>query len=149
MIQRSVRLIVVVAALGAGFVVGSLVSTVSTGGEVGAQPQTRVFELRTYTTPEGKLPNLNARFRNHTMRIFEKHGMTNVGYWTPSDEPASANTLVYILAHRDRETAAKSWQAFRDDPEWKKVSEESQVDGRIVATVESLFLDATDYSPMK
>jgi hypothetical protein len=136
----------IVAALGIGFVLGGLTAPEP---EARAQSPSRIFELRTYTTPEGKLENLNARFRDHTMRIFEKHGMTNVGYWTPQDAPASQNTLVYILAHRDREAAAQSWQAFRDDPEWKKVSEESQVDGRIVATVESMFLEATDYSPLK
>lgn len=140
------RLVIVAAALGIGFVLGSLLSP---WREALAQPESRIFELRTYITPDGKLPNLNARFRDHTMRIFEKHGMTNVGYWTPQDAPASANTLIYIIAHRDRDAAAASWQAFRDDPEWKRVSEESQVDGRIVATVESVFLAATDYSPLK
>ena len=111
----------IVAALGIGFVLGGLTAPAP---DARAQSPSRIFELRTYTAPEGKLPNLNARFREHTMRIFEKHGMANVGYWTPQDAPASQNTLVYILAHRDREAAAKSWQAFRDDPEWKKVSEE-------------------------
>ncbi|HXV62780.1 MAG TPA: NIPSNAP family protein [Vicinamibacteria bacterium] len=146
MMNRIERPLVLAAAIGIGFALGSLVGIFR---DVRAQGEPRIFELRTYTTPEGKLPNLNARFRDHTMRIFEKHGMTNVGYWTPQDAPASENTLVYILAHRDRDAAAASWQAFRDDPEWKKVSEESQVDGRIVAKVESMFLNAADYSPLK
>lgn len=130
----------------AGFFVGGWVEPFSSAR---AQMKARVFELRTYTTHEGKLPNLNARFRDHTMRIFDEHGMTNVGYWTPVDAPASENTLIYIIAHPDRESATESWQAFRDDPEWQKVSEASQVDGRIVSKVESVFMEATDYSPLK
>ncbi|MEW6320329.1 MAG: NIPSNAP family protein [Acidobacteriota bacterium] len=114
-----------------------------------AQSSTRVFELRTYTAPEGKLGDLHARFRNHTLRIFEKHGMTNIVYLSPMDAPLSDNTLVYLLAHKDRESAKASWGAFVNDPEWKKVSAESQVNGRIVAKVESVFFTPTDYSPMK
>ncbi len=109
----------------------------------------KVFELRTYTAPEGKLPNLEARFRDHTMRIFEKHGMSNVGYWVPQDAPASDNTLIYIISHDSREQAAENWDSFRGDPEWAEVSRASQVDGRIVSGVEAVFMDATDYSPLK
>jgi hypothetical protein len=114
-----------------------------------AQSAGRVFELRTYTAPDGKLGELHARFRNHTMRIFERHGMTNVVYLSPQDAPLSQNTLVYLLAHKSREGAKVSWAAFANDPEWKKVSTESQVNGKIVAKVESVFLNPTDYSPMK
>ena len=114
-----------------------------------AAQSARVFELRTYTAPEGKLSDLHARFREHTMRIFQKHGMTNVGYWKPMDAPLSDNTLIYLLAHPSREAAKKSWGAFVGDPEWKKVATESQVNGKIVAKVESVFLEPTDYSPMK
>lgn len=114
-----------------------------------AQPAARVFELRTYTAPEGKLGELHARFRNHTLRIFAKHGMTNVVYLAPLDAPASDNQLVYLLAHKSREAAKESWAAFTNDPEWKKVAAESQVNGRIVTKVDSVFLAATDYSPMK
>src|SRR2546428_8307828 len=96
----------------------------------------RVFEIRTYTTHPGKLDALNARFRNHTTSLFKKHGMQNVGYWAPQDEPAHSNTLIYIIAHKSREDAKKSWQAFHDDPEWQKVSKESEADGKIVANVE-------------
>ena len=109
----------------------------------------RIFEIRTYTTHEGKLEALNARFRNHTTRLFEKHGMTNIGYWTPADEPRSKDTLIYILAHPSREAAKKAWDAFRTDPEWKKVQAESEAAGRIVSKVESVFLEATDYSKLK
>jgi NIPSNAP len=114
-----------------------------------AQSANRVFELRTYTAPEGKLADLHARFRDHTMRIFQRHGMTSIGYWTPQDAPMSQNTLVYVVAHPSREAAKKSWDAFRNDPEWKKVASESQVNGPIVSKIESVFLDSTDYSPIK
>ncbi len=131
---------------GVGFMSGSAMQ----GTDVlQAQSATRVFELRTYTAPEGKLPNLQARFRDHTMRIFENHGMTNIGYWTPQDEPNASNTLIYIIAHDSREAATASWAAFLADPEWERVSRESQVDGRILNGVESVFLDPTDFSPMQ
>ena len=114
-----------------------------------AQARGRVFELRTYTAPEGKLGDLHARFRNHTMRIFNKHGMTSVGYFAPQDAPLSQNTLVYVISHASREQAKANWAAFQADPEWQKVAQESQVNGKIVAKVESVFMDATDYSPLK
>ncbi len=129
-----------------GASLGRLTETPAT---LDAQSKTRVFELRTYTAPEGKLGDLHKRFRDHTMRIFEKHGMTNVGYWSPQDAPLSQNTLIYVIAHPSREMAKASWDAFRNDPEWKKVASESQVSGPIVSKVESVFLDATDYSPIK
>ena len=128
----------------AGFAAGAV-----TQSTLAAQPAARVFELRTYTAPEGKLGDLHARFRSHTLRIFEKHGMTSVIYLAPMDAPASENQLVYLLAHKSREAAKESWAAFTNDPEWKKVASESQVNGRIVAKVDSVFLTATDYSPMK
>src|SRR5260370_22764142 len=109
----------------------------------------RVFEIRTYTTNPGKLDALNARFRDHTTRIFKKHGMQNVGYWVPQDEPAHSNTLVYVIAHKSRDDAKQSWDAFRADPEWQKVQKESEAGGKIVAKVESVFADPTDYSPLK
>ena len=116
---------------------------------VDTQNAGRVFELRTYTAPDGKLPELQARFRNHTMRIFEKHGMKNVGYWVPQDAPAKDNTLIYVISHESREAAKKSWAAFGGDPEWQKVAKESQINGKIVAGVTSVYMDATDYSPIK
>jgi hypothetical protein len=109
----------------------------------------RVFEIRTYYTFPGRLEALNKRFREHTLKLFEKHGMTNVGYWVPQDSPAHENTLVYVISHASREQAKANWAAFIADPEWKKVSEASQVDGKIVERIESVFADATDYSPMK
>lgn len=112
-------------------------------------PAARVFEIRTYHTFPGRLDALHKRFRDHTRRIFEKHGMTNIGYWVPQDSPAHENTLVYIVSHASREQAKANWAAFIADPEWKKVSEESQLDGKIVEKLESVFVDATDYSPIK
>lgn len=108
-----------------------------------------VYELRTYTTNEGKLENLNARFRDHTVGLFKKHGMESVGYWVPTDGEKSKNTLIYVLKHKSRESAKASWAAFRADPEWTKVAKESQVDGQILAKApESVFMEATEYSPM-
>ncbi len=128
----------------AGFAAGAI-----TQGTLSAQPTPRVYELRTYTAPDGKLGELHARFRNHTLRLFEKHHMTSVVYLAPSDAPASQNQLVYLLAHPSREVAKANWGAFRNDPEWKKVASESQVNGPLTSKVESVFHTATDYSPMK
>ncbi len=115
-----------------------------------AQPKsTRVFELRTYTAHEGKLDALHSRFRDHTLKLFEKHGMKNIGYWTPRDSPLSPTTLIYIVAHESPEAAKASWAAFRNDPDWQKASKASEADGKIVAKLDSVYLDPTDYSPLK
>ena len=106
-----------------------------------------VFELRTYTTLEGRLPNLHARFKDHTLKLFEKHGMKNVTYWTPTDEKTANNTLIYVLWHASPEAAKKSWDGFRNDPEWHKARDASEKDGKIVAKVESVYMKATEYSP--
>lgn len=119
------------------------------GPALHAQAPARVFELRTYTAPPGKIEELHARFRNHTLRIFAKHGMTNVVYFRPQDDPLKQDTLVYLISHRSRDAATASWQAFRADPEWQKVAADSQVNGTIVSRVQSVFLETTDYSPMK
>lgn len=106
-----------------------------------------VYELRTYTTHAGKLDDLNARFRDHTVRLFQKHAMESVGYWVPTDEPKSRSTLIYVLKHESRDAAKASWQAFLADAEWKKVARESQQDGRILAKApDSVFINAADYS---
>lgn len=131
--------------LAAGFAVRGGVEPVAH-----AQGNNRVFEMRTYTAAPGKFEALKTRFRDHTTRLFEKHGMTNIGYWIPMDAPASENTLVYILAYPSREAAKKSWDAFRADPEWKKVAAESQKDGPILANPpESVFLAPADFSKIK
>lgn len=111
----------------------------------------RVYELRTYTASPGKLPNLNARFRDHTLGLFQAHGMTNVLYTEPiSGEKGAGETLVYFLAFPSKQAADTSWQAFRDDPEWQKVAAASQPDGvKLAAQVQSLYLKPTDFSPLK
>jgi hypothetical protein len=109
----------------------------------------RVFEIRTYTAEPGKLEALHARFRDHTRQIFAKHGMTSVGYFAPTDDPLAKNTLIYILAFPNRDAAKKSWDEFRNDPEWQKVQKESEANGKLVTKVDSVFAEPTDYSPMK
>ena len=109
----------------------------------------RFYEMRTYHTADGKLQDLHNRFRNHTNRLFKKHGIEMVGYWTPADEPASKNTLVFILAYPSREAREKMWNAFANDPEWKKAAAESERNGKLVAKVDQLYMNPTDYSPAK
>ncbi len=111
--------------------------------------QSRVYELRTYTCFEGKLDALKARFRDHTIDIFKRHGMESVGYWVPEDPEKSKTTLIYIISHASREQAARNWKDFRNDPEWKKVSAESEANGKIVQHVDSVFMDPTDFSKLK
>ena len=108
-----------------------------------------VYELRTYTTLPGRLDALTSRFRDHTTKLFEKHGMRNVGYWVPMDSPASQNTLIYILEHDSREAAKKSWDDFQNDPEWKKVRDDSEANGKIVEKVVSVYMTPTDFSKLK
>lgn len=100
-----------------------------------------------YHAPPGKLPELLARFREHTVKIFERHGMKSVAYWTPLDEPGKSDTLIYILVHPSREAAAANWKAFQDDPEWKSVRDKSEANGKIVDKVDSTFMALTDFSP--
>jgi len=104
----------------------------------------RVYELRTYTTLPGRLPALNKRFADHTMKLFEKHGMKNEMYWVPLDED---NKLIYVVSHASREAADKSWKDFQADPEWQKARTESEKDGKIVEKVERVWMKTTDYSP--
>jgi len=106
-----------------------------------------VFELRVYHCYEGRLPDLLRRFREHTTKIFERHGMKNIAYWTPMDEPQKSNTLVYILEHPSREAATANWKAFSGDPEWQSVQRASEANGKIVEKVDSTFLVLTDFSP--
>lgn len=110
----------------------------------------RCFEMRTYYAMPGKLEALNARFRDHTCALFKKHGMENIGYWIPADaDKGATNKLVYIIAHKSREEAKKSWAAFIADPDWKKAHKESEVNGKLVEKIESVFLSSTDYSLVK
>jgi hypothetical protein len=133
------------AAAAALLLTGYFVGRITTG-DVAAQQANRVFELRTYTTPEGKLDMLNARFRDHTRKVFDKYNMTSIGYWIPVDRP---NTLIYILAHPSLEEAKKNWASFQADADWQKVKTETQAQGLTGIKVESVFMQPTDYSPVK
>lgn len=114
--------------------------------EKSAEGKERFFEMRTYYANEGKLDALNARFRNHTNKLFQKHGIELVGYWMPVDKP---DVLVYILAYPSKEAREKSWKAFQEDADWKKAKEESEKNGSLVKKVESAYMKPTDYSPIK
>ena len=110
----------------------------------------RCFEMRTYYAAPGKLEALNARFRDHTCRLFKKHGIEIVGFWIPTDKEQGAETkLIYILAHKSRDAAKKSFSDFGKDPEWQKAHKESEANGKLVDKIESVFMSATDYSPIK
>ena len=140
------RLVLSMLVLACGFCLGNVFKPWSA---VHAQANTRVFEIRTYTAAEGKLDALHARFRDHTVALFSKHDMTSVAYFTPQDAPLKQNTLIYILAHPSREAAARNWQAFQNDPEWQQVKAASETQGALTTKIESVFVDPTDYSPMK
>ena len=105
----------------------------------------RVYEMRTYWSPEGKLDELHARFRDHTMKLFEKHGMTNVGYWVPIDN--KENKLVYVLSYPSRDAAKTAWKDFQADPDWQTAYKASEAKGTLVKKIDSKFMSATDYSP--
>lgn len=104
-----------------------------------------MFELRAHFAPPGRLDDLHARFRNHTLKIFEKHGMTSIGYWVPIENPD--NKLIYLMAYPSREAREASWKAFFADPDWQEVKKKTEANGPIVSKVESVLLGATDYSP--
>src|ERR1700694_2148704 len=102
-------------------------------------PDSRTFELRTYTAAPGKLEALHARFRNHTNSLFAKHGMKIVGFWVPSDKDKGAdNTLVYLLNFRDRAAREKAWEDFRKDPDWIAARDASEANGKLVDNVVSV-----------
>lgn len=116
-----------------------------TNAATAAEPDTRLFEMRVYYAPEGKLDALQSRFRDHTVKLFEKHGITNIGYWTPVDN--TDNELIYFLAYPSEAARAESWKNFMADPDWQKAWRASEVDGKLVSKVVSKFFHATDYSP--
>jgi NIPSNAP len=116
------------------------------GAASGAEGTGAVYELRVYIAAEGKLPELLKRFREHTRKLFERHGIKNVAYWTATDEPKKANTLIYILKYPSREAATASWKAFQDDPEWQQVKSKSEESGKLVEKVDSTFMVLTDFS---
>ena len=114
-----------------------------------AQAANRVFELRTYTAHPGKFAAMQARFRDHIIPLFKKHNLTVIGFWTYADPPGAENTLVYVLAHESREAAKKNWAAFLADPVRVTVWAETEKDGPINLKVDSVYLNPTDFSPVK
>jgi hypothetical protein len=147
LIQKSTLAIVIVATFAAGIASHRLFAPV----RVQAAAATHVYEMRTYIAPPGKLEALKSRFRDHTIKIFEKHGMKSIGYWVPQDGPEHENTLVYIIEHESRDAAKKNWADFGQDPDWVKAKTESEKDGRLTMQggVKSVFMDPTDFSAIK
>jgi hypothetical protein len=109
----------------------------------------RIFELRTYESAPGKMEALQGRFRHHVCKLFEKHHMTVIGFWSPTDAQLAQRKLIYLLAFPSQEAAVKSWADFQADPEWKAVKEASEKDGKLAEKIESVYLRPTDYSPLK
>jgi len=130
-----------------GMGAGAMLSAMAGIAGFGQTAPGTVFELRVYHTFDGKLDDLLARFRNHTIAIFNRHGMESVAYWVPADDPLKGKTLFYILKHPSREAAKANWAAFQGDPEWRQVSAASEANGKIVEKVDSTFLMLTDFSP--
>ena len=145
LIHNSTLVSVVAAAFAAGIGAHKIFRAVPVQAAAG----THVYELRTYTAPPGKLESLKARFRDHTITIFNKHGMKSVGYWVPTDGPEHENTLIYVLEHESREAATKNWADFRNDPDWVKAKAESEKDGPLTTQVKSVFMEPTDFSAIK
>lgn len=144
---RTLRLFGALAIFGAGYVVGNHGQTpVASAAQANDD---RVFELRTYTSHPGRNPDVLRRFRDHTTYLFDKSGMQNIAYFVPTDTPQSQNTLIYIIAHPSREAAARSWAAFRTDSAWIRARTASEVNGPIVARAQSMFMKATDFSPIQ
>lgn len=107
-----------------------------------------IFEMRSYFPHPGKMAALQKRFREHTLTLFEKHGMTNVGYWTNMIGGRS-DELIYILGFRDLAHRDAAFAAFANDPEWRAVVVESEKDGPLVHHIENRILRPTDFSPLK
>jgi hypothetical protein len=128
---------------------GAAAGMMLVGEAMAGEKKMRVFEMRTYIAHPGKFEAMQARFRNHTVKLFEKHGMVNVGYWVPQEQKPGEEKLIYILAHKSRESAAASWKAFREDPEWQAARAASEKDGPIVKSLEAVYLNPTDYSTLK
>ena len=132
-----------------GLIVAGWLGYAANGTEGDKKVDTRVFEMRIYYANPGKMDALHARFRNHTNKLFQKHGMTLIGYWSPIDKKQADEKLIYILAYPSQEAAKKSWDAFRKDPDWIAARNASEKDGVLVKKVESVYMNPTDYSPIK
>lgn len=143
---RSIAVGIVTVWVGAGL---AGLQSATTAAPAAVQASTRVFELRTYTANAGKFDAMKVRFRDHILPLFKKHNLTVVGFWTPADPPLSENTLIYILAHDSREAAKKNWAAFSADPVRKQVWADTEKDGPINMKVESVYINPTDFSPIK
>jgi hypothetical protein len=139
---------VLVLALGAGITAIAVRAANADKGE--KKVDTRVYELRTYYAAPGKMEALHARFRDHTLKFFEKHGLKVEGFWKPLDEKAQAEKLVYLLSFPSKAAADQSWKEFREDPGWIKARDESEKDGKLlIKPPESGYLISTDYAPVK
>jgi hypothetical protein len=134
------------AIVASGMVLAGLALDAAKGDE---KVDTRVFELRTYTAPPGKIDELHARFRDHTLKLFEKHNMTVIGFWRPADEQQAKRQLVYLLAFPSQEAAIKSWKDFQADPAWKALKQTTEKNGPLVEKIDSVYLKPTDYSALK
>ena len=143
--KRFVSMVAFSLVLASGIFVGVTMDTTDAAPADGA----RIYEMRTYTCNEGKLEDLHARFANHTNALFVKHNMTLIGYWTPHDGDTKDNTLIYVIGHESRDAAKENWRNFIADPVWKEAYAASRADGPIVAGIESVFMDPTDYSPLR
>lgn len=111
-------------------------------------PKTAVYELRIYYPAPGKLAALNARFRDHTLKLFEKHGMRNVAYWNEQPtKDAPDGRVIYVLAYPSREARDADWKAFGEDPAWRAVIATSEAGGKLVTKVDNVFMTMADYSP--
>ena len=143
-IEKKTGVTLLMLALTVGFGLGGLLPQATAFGR---EANTTIFELRTYTANAGRLAEMIEEL-HVASRVFERHGMTNVGYWVPTDSPLSGNTLIYILKHKSRAAARQAWDDFRGDPEWRKAFAEFGKNGRLVANVDTVFMNATDYSPI-
>ena len=129
---------------------GAAMMMSATGGGIAQSTGAKsdvVYELRIYHAYEGKLNDLLARFRDHTIELFTKHGMKSIAFWVPTDEPLKGRTLVYILEHPSRAAATENWKSFQADPEWVKVKDESEANGKLVEKIDSTYMARTEFSP--
>ena len=145
---RSIRLLSALALFGGGYFAGTQGKTPAASAAQGATSD-RVFEMRTYTSHPNRNPDVLRRFRDHTTYLFEKNGMKNIAYFVPTDTPQSQNTLIYIIAHPSREAAQASWARFRADSAWIRARTASEANGPIVLRTQSVFMKATDFSPIQ
>ena len=146
-VNWSFGIVVMVAVMSGAFWAGQSAGEDKVTGDVAKSE--RVYELRTYYCLPGRLEALHKRFADHTLKLFEKHGMKNEMYWTPTDPKLKDHVLIYVVSHDSLEAAKKSWDAFRADPEWIKARDASEKDGKIVEKGEFTYMTPTAFSPKK